>query len=171
MFRGDLSRAFNVWDLRRAAQRRLPDLVWRYVEGGAEDEVTVRANRAAFEAIQFAPRTLVDVSRRAQGVTVFDTRFDSPIGVAPMSPLGLLRHDADVALARAARAANLPFVLSAHADAPLERVASAAGRAPWFQVYPPGDRAQARRNSSARSPRAAECWGSPRTVPCAAIPN
>jgi len=139
----DLRRALNVWDLRRAARRRLPGIVWCYIEGGAEDEVTLRANRAAFDAVHFAPRRLLDVSRRSQEVAVLGRRFDSPFGIAPMSPLGLCRHEADLALARAARAAKVPFILSAHADVSLERVASEAGAAPWFQVYPPADRARA----------------------------
>ena len=136
--------AHNIADLQAAARRRLPGVVWRYVEGGAEDELTLRANRAAFEAIHFVPRTLVDVSRRSQKVTVFGTPFDAPFGISPMAPLGLTRYEADIALARAARAANVPFVLSTHAFVPLARVASEAGGAPWLQVYPPIDRVRAR---------------------------
>ena len=138
-------RAFNIADLQAAARRRLPGVVWRYVEGGAEDEVTLRANRAAFEAIHFAPRTLLDVSERSQQVTVLGMSFDSPFGIAPMAPLGVCRYQADFATARAARSANVPLVLSTHAFMPLERVTRAAGAAPWFQIYPSGDRAQAER--------------------------
>jgi isopentenyl diphosphate isomerase/L-lactate dehydrogenase-like FMN-dependent dehydrogenase len=136
--------AYNIADLQAAARRRLPGVVWRYVEGGAEDELTLRANRAAFEAIHFAPRTLVDVSRRSQKVTVFGAPFDAPFGVSPMGPLGLTRHDADVALARAARTANVPFVLSNYAFAPLPRVVAESGIAPWLQTYLPIDRGRAK---------------------------
>lgn len=136
--------AHNIADLREAARRRLPGVVWRYIEGGAEDELTLRANREAFEAVRFTPRTLVDISRRSQKLTVFGAPFDSPFGISPMAPLGLTRHDADIALARAARAANVPFVLSTHAFVPLARVASEAGGAPWLQVYPPIDRGRAK---------------------------
>ena len=79
-----LSRALNVDDLRRIARRRLPRVVWDYLEGGAEDGVTLRANREVFEAIRFAPRTLVDVSRRSQKATLFGRVYESPIGIAPM---------------------------------------------------------------------------------------
>ena len=132
--------AYNIADLQAAARRRLPAVVWRFIEGGAEDELTLRANRAAFEAIHFAPRTLVDVSQRSQKVTTLGIAFDSPFGISPMSPLGFARYEADIAVARAAREANVPFVLSTHAFVPLQRVASEAGGAPWFQVYPTTDR-------------------------------
>ena len=147
--------AYSIADLQAAARRRLPAVVWRYIEGGAEDEITLRANRAAFEALRFAPRTLVDVSRRSQKVTVFGVPYDSPFGVSPMAPLGLTRYEADIALARAARAANVPHVLSTHAFVPLARVASEAGGAPWLQVYPPTDRGRAK--AELESARAAGC--------------
>jgi L-lactate dehydrogenase (cytochrome) len=136
-------RAYNIADLQAAARRRLPGVVWRFVEGGAEDEVTLRANRAAFEAIHFAPRTLLDVSQRSQKVTVFGIPYDSPFGISPMAPLGLCRYEGDIAAARAARAANVPFILSTHAFVTLPRAAKAAGTAPWFQTYLPGDRDRA----------------------------
>jgi isopentenyl diphosphate isomerase/L-lactate dehydrogenase-like FMN-dependent dehydrogenase len=137
-----LSRAYNIADLQAAARRRVPGVVWRFIEGGAEDEVTLRANRAAYEAIHFAPRTLLDVSRRTQGVTVFGVPYSAPFGIAPMAPLGACRYQADIAVARAARAANVPHVLSTHAFVRVERVAQQAGVAPWFQTYLPTDRAR-----------------------------
>ena len=137
--------AYNIADLQRAARRRLPGVVWRYVEGGAEDELTLRANRAAFETIHFSPRTLVDVSQRSQKVTALGLSYDSPFGISPMAPLGLCRYEADIALARAARAANVPFALSTHAFVPLARVAAESGGAPWHQVYVPADRGRAQR--------------------------
>jgi len=135
--------AYNIADLQAAARRRLPGVVWRYIEGGAEDELTLRANRAAFDAICFTPRTLIDVSRRSQKTTALGSAFDCPFGVSPMAPLGICRYQADIAVARAARAANVPFILSTHAFVPLQRVASEAGGAPWFQIYLHADRARA----------------------------
>jgi isopentenyl diphosphate isomerase/L-lactate dehydrogenase-like FMN-dependent dehydrogenase len=136
-------RAHSIEELRAAARRRLPRVVFDYVDGGAEDCVTLRANREAFEAIRFAPRTLVDVSRRSQQVRLFGRGYDSPFGIAPLGASGLCWHDADVALARAAHAANVPFTLSTHSFVPVERVAREAGAAPWFQLYMPKDRAAA----------------------------
>jgi isopentenyl diphosphate isomerase/L-lactate dehydrogenase-like FMN-dependent dehydrogenase len=134
------ARAHNIDDLRHAAKRRLPRVVFDYLEGGAEDEVSARANRESFEAIGFAPRTLVDVSQRRLETTVFGRRFDAPFGISPIGAAGLFWHEAEIALARAARAANLPFTLSTHSFVPLERVAWEAGGPPWFQFYMPRER-------------------------------
>jgi isopentenyl diphosphate isomerase/L-lactate dehydrogenase-like FMN-dependent dehydrogenase len=134
------ARALNIEDLRRIARRRLPRVVYDYLEGGSEDQLTLRANREAFEAIRFAPRTLVDVSKRSQKVTLFGRLYESPVGIAPMGAAGLFWHEGDVALARAARSANLPFVLSTHSFVPLERLAWESGGPPWFQLYMPRER-------------------------------
>jgi (S)-mandelate dehydrogenase len=140
----NVARALNIDDLRRMARRRLPGMVYDYLEGGAEDDVTLRANRQAFETIAFAPRTLVDVSKRSQKLTLFGRVYESPMGIAPMGAAGLFWHDGDIALARAARTANLPFVLSTHSFVSLERLAWEAGGPPWFQLYMPREREAAR---------------------------
>jgi isopentenyl diphosphate isomerase/L-lactate dehydrogenase-like FMN-dependent dehydrogenase len=138
------ARALNIDDLRRIARRRLPRVVYDYLEGGSEEGVTLKANREAFEAIAFAPRTLIDVSRRSQKATLFGRVYESPIGIAPIGAAGLFWHEGDVALARAARSANLPFVLSTHSFVPLERLSWEAGGPPWFQLYLPREREAAR---------------------------
>lgn len=135
-----LSRALNIDDLRKISRRRLPRLVYEYLEGGSEDHVTLAANRDVFETIKFAPRALVDVSHRTQKVTVFGRVYECPIGIAPMGAAGLFWRDGDIALARAARSGNIPFVLSTHSFVPLERLAWEAGGPPWFQLYMPRER-------------------------------
>jgi isopentenyl diphosphate isomerase/L-lactate dehydrogenase-like FMN-dependent dehydrogenase len=140
-----VSRALNIEDLRLMARRRLPKLVCEYLEGGAEDQVTLAANRAVFETIKFAPRTLVDVSHRHHKVTLFGRVYQCPIGIAPIGAAGLFWRDGEIALARAARSANIPFVLSTHSFVPLERLAREAGGAPWFQLYMPREREVARK--------------------------
>ena len=139
-----LSRALNIEDLRRIARRRLPRLVLDYLEGGSEDGLTLQANREIFESIKFSPRTLVDVSGRSQKVTLLGKEYDAPFGIAPMGAAGLFWHEGDIALARAARNANIPFVLSTHSFVPLGRVAREAGAPPWFQLYMPRERDTAR---------------------------
>jgi isopentenyl diphosphate isomerase/L-lactate dehydrogenase-like FMN-dependent dehydrogenase len=134
------SRAYNIEDLRTAARRRLPRVVFDYLEGGAEDHLSARANRESFEALGFAPRTLVDVSQRTLETTIFGRRFDAPFGVSPIGAAGLFSHQAEIAMARAARAANVPFTLSTHSFTPLERVAWEAGGPPWYQFYMPRER-------------------------------
>jgi (S)-mandelate dehydrogenase len=137
------ARARNIEDLRRLARRRLPRIVRDYVEGGAEDHLTLRANRDAFEAIRFAPRVLSGVAQRSQKTRLFGREYDAPFGVAPIGAAGLVWRDAEVAMARAARAAGVPFVLSTHSLVPLARVAAMAGGAPWFQLYLPNNRIHA----------------------------
>ncbi len=122
------------------ARGRLPKIVYDYLEGGSEDQRTLAANREAFENVKFAPRTLVDVSHRSQKVTLFSRVYECPIGIAPIGAAGLFWREGDIALARAARSANIPFVLSTHSFVPLERLAWEAGGPPWFQLYMPRER-------------------------------
>jgi L-lactate dehydrogenase (cytochrome) len=139
------ARALNIEDLRRIARSRLPRVVYDYLEGGSEEGLTLKANREAFEAIRFSPRTLVDVSKRSQKVTLFGRVYESPVGIAPMGGAELFWQEGDIALARAARSANLPFVLSTHSLVPLTRLAQEAGGPPWFQLYMPSEREAARK--------------------------
>jgi len=127
--------AYNIGDLQAIAQRRLPRVAYEFLARGTEDEVTLRANRADFERIRFVPRTLVNVSKRSQKVTLWGRTFESPFGIAPTGASGLYCYDADVALGRAAAAAGVPYVLSTASFVPMERVARDAGGAKWFQLY------------------------------------
>ena len=141
----NLRSAYNIEDLRAIAQHRLPRIAWEFLERGAEEEVTLAANRKVFERIRFLPRALVDVSKRSQKVTVFGRVFDSPFGIAPTGAAGLYCHEADIALARAARRANIPFALSTASFEPMERVIREGGGDPWFQLYMSEDRVTAER--------------------------
>ena len=138
-----VAHALNIEELRRLARRRLPRAVYEYLEGGAEDELTLKANREIFEGIRLLPRALVDTSQRSQKVKIFGRTYETPIGIAPMGAAGLFWHEADIALARAARSGNIPFVLSTHSFVALERLAWEAGGPPWFQLYMPRERADA----------------------------
>ena len=137
--------ALNIEDLHRIAQKRLPRVAYDFLAGGTEDHVSVANNRAAFERIGFRPHTLVDVSARSQQVSVFGKTFNCPFGIAPTGVAGIYGFSADVALARAARAAGIPFALSTGSFEPLEKVArEAAGGTLWFQLYMSKDREPAR---------------------------
>jgi isopentenyl diphosphate isomerase/L-lactate dehydrogenase-like FMN-dependent dehydrogenase len=140
-----LSDAYNIDDLRRMAQCRLPRVAWDYLERGAEDDLTMTANRKALERIAFRPRTLVDVSNRSLQHSLFGNTYTAPFGIAPTGAAGLYCHDADVALARAAAAAGVPFVLSTASFVAMERVAREAAGHKWFQLYMSKDRAAAER--------------------------
>ena len=127
--------ALNIEDLRAIAKQRLPRIAYDFLDRGTEEEVTLAANRSAFERIRFVPRTLVDVSKRSQKVSLWGRTYESPFGIAPTGASGMYCYDADVALARAAHRANVPCVLSTASFVPMERVIEAAGGSLWFQLY------------------------------------
>ncbi|MEI2417843.1 alpha-hydroxy acid oxidase [Orrella sp. JC864] len=129
----------SIADLERQARKRLPPSIYGYVVGGAEDEQSVRGNRAGFERWRFVPRPLVDVSLRSQETELLGRHYAAPLGISPMGVAALCRFDGDCAMARAARALNLPFILSGASTTPLERVAAAFPDA-WFQAYIPSRR-------------------------------
>ncbi len=132
--------AFNVADLRDIAQRRLPKGIFEFVDRGAEDEVSLRNNRAAFERIRLRPRVLVDVSRRSQEITLLGQRQKMPIAIAPTGAAGILWHEGEIALARAAAAAGIPFTLATGSLTAMEKVVERAGGRLWFQLYMYADR-------------------------------
>jgi (S)-mandelate dehydrogenase len=141
----NLAKAHNIEDLRELARATLPRVAYDFLERGAEDEVSMRENRGAFQRIHFRPRTLIDVSARSQQVTLFGKTHSAPFGVAPTGAAGLYWHDADVALARAAAAAGVPFVLSTASFVEMERVAKEADGTKWFQLYMSKEREGAQR--------------------------
>jgi isopentenyl diphosphate isomerase/L-lactate dehydrogenase-like FMN-dependent dehydrogenase len=129
-------KTYNIHDLRQAAKSRLPRVCFDWLDGGAEDHVTWRRNREVFDEYRFRPRVLMDVGGRSQQVEVFGKTFNAPFGIAPTGAAGLYGYRADMALARAARDAGIPFVLSTASFDPLEKVAQEAkGGTLWFQLY------------------------------------
>jgi len=131
-------------ELEARARAVLPAEAYVYVAGGAGREDTVRANRDAFRRWAILPRLLRDVSRRDPGVTVLGRRLPAPVLLAPIGVQGMLHSDAELAVARAARATGTPMVLSSVSSTPLEAVAAALGDTPrWFQLYWPKDPALA----------------------------
>jgi (S)-mandelate dehydrogenase len=142
--RGSLARARNIADLRELALRRVPGLAFEYVEGGAEDESTLRGNRTAFEALRLLPQTLVDTSRRQLGTTILGTPAAAPLVIAPTGLNNMLHREGDLALARAAARRGIPFTLSSLSTTRLEEVAKRAGGRLWMQLYVLKDRAIAR---------------------------
>src|SRR3989442_2806065 len=82
-YMADLSRAINIEDLGQLARRRLPRAIFDFFDGGAEDEVTLRENRAAFERVQLLPRVLVDVAQVDTRVKLFGAESKLPLAIAP----------------------------------------------------------------------------------------
>lgn len=130
-----LERAANIEDLRRMARSRLPRSVFDFFDGGAEDETTLRGNRAAFERVRLLPKVLVNVREVDTGVDLFGVRSNLPMAVAPTGAIGAGRNGADLMLARAARAAGIPYTLATPATNSIEEIAEQAGGRLWFQLY------------------------------------
>lgn len=128
-------KAVNIEDLRRAARRRLPRAVFDFVDGGSEDEVTLRRNRLAFQQYTFRPRVLVDVSQRDLSTTVLGERMATPLIIAPTGMAGICWPRGEVVAARAAGRKGVTFTLSTHASCSIEEVAAEATGPLWFQLY------------------------------------
>jgi (S)-mandelate dehydrogenase len=141
---GPLSRALNIADLRERARRRVPGFAFEYVEGGAEDESTLRGNRAAFERLRLVPQTLIDTSARQLRTTILGAAAQAPLIIAPTGLNNMLHADGDLALARAAARRGIPFTLSSLSTTRLEEVAQRAGGRLWMQLYVLKDRVIAR---------------------------
>lgn len=125
----------NVDDLRRAAKRRLPKAVFEFIDGGAEGELTLRRNTAAFEQITFRPRVLVDVAQRDQSTTVLGQQLASPLILAPTGLCGMAAPRGELAAARAAVRNGVTFTLSCMSAVSIEDVAREAPGPHWFQLY------------------------------------
>ena len=130
-----LDEAVNIEDLRRLARRRLPRAIFDFFDGGAEDEVTLRENRAAFERVRLLPRVLVNVAAVDTKVTLFGAECKLPLAIAPTGGISAGRAGAELALARAAKAFGVPFTLATPAAYTIERVAEEVGGRLWFQLY------------------------------------
>jgi lactate 2-monooxygenase len=127
---------FDPDKLEAAAEEAMAPEAFAYVAGGAGAELTVRANRAAFERRTIVPRVLRDVSQRDTSVELFGRRLTAPFLLAPIGVLELAHREADLAVARAAAAEEVPFVFSSQGSVSMERCAKAMGAAPrWFQLY------------------------------------
>ncbi len=136
----NLSRAFEIDDLRRMARRHLPRIIFDWIEEGAGDEAALRANLESFGRYRFLPRYMRDVSDRDQATHLFNRTYASPFGLTPTGMQGLIRRNGALMMAQAANAANIPYVLSGLTTTCLETVAAAAPEHFWYQPYPSNDR-------------------------------
>jgi L-lactate dehydrogenase (cytochrome) len=124
-----------IEDLRHVARRRLPRIIFDFVDGGAQDERTLHANRSDFERVALAPRVLTDVSQRDASTTLLGQDIALPLIIAPTGLAGLLWRKGELALARAAEQAGIPCCLSQMAACAIEEVAQATAAPFWFQTY------------------------------------
>jgi len=132
--------AINIDDLRRAAQRHMPKVVYDFVEGGCDDEQGIRHNADFLSRYKLTPRYGVDVSPPDTSAQIFGRTYAAPIGIAPTGLAGLFRPGAELMFARAAAAANIPYAMSVMSSATLESAVALAPENLWFQVYGCKDR-------------------------------
>jgi len=132
----------NVADYLEAAAVKVDPSVWCYFEGGAGDEVTLRANVAAYGRWHFRPRMLVDVSEVTTATTLLGTPVASPLGVAPFAMQRLIDPEGEVATARAAGAAGVLMCVSTLTTSTHAQIAGAGDGPRWLQLYVLNDRAR-----------------------------
>lgn len=125
----------NIADYRELARRRLPKMVFDYLEGGAEDERGIAHNREVFQHIRFKPKRLVDVSKRNLSTRIMGRKYSLPLLIGPTGLNGSLWPDGDLALANAAARADIPFVLSTASNMSIEELARRSDGEHWFQLY------------------------------------
>ncbi|MFJ5296268.1 alpha-hydroxy acid oxidase [Pseudomonas sp. NPDC088368] len=136
----DCLRAHSIAELADMARRRLPHFAWEYLNGGAEEELTLARNRQAFADVSLLPRTLVPWKTPDTRRTLFGREQPLPMVIAPTGYNGMLHRDADIHLARAATERGLPFTLSTVSTSSLEQIAAAVPDVNlWFQLYAMSD--------------------------------
>ena len=135
-----VSRAVNIADLRLMAKRRLPKAIFDYVDGGAEDEVTLRENRRAFEEVTFRPRHGVAVPEVDLRARVLGQELALPVLLAPVGYCRLFHPKGEVAAAHAAGEAGTVYTLSTASGHRLEDVKAGTRGPAWFQLYLTGGR-------------------------------
>ena len=137
-----LRKVANVDDLRSLAKRRLPAGVFDYIDGGAEDEITLRNNVDAYRNVSFKPRVLRDMTHVDTSTSLFGRRLAFPLVLAPTGFTRIAHSEGELAVVRAATRAGIPFTFSTMATRSIEECASVAESDTrlWFQIYTWRDR-------------------------------
>ena len=133
----------TVRDYRELARRRLPRQLFDYIDGGAYEEVTARANETDLAKVLLRQRVMRDVSVREQETEVLGQKLSMPVILGPVGLAGMFATRAEVQAARAAEAAGVPFIESTVSICSIEEVAEATSVPPWFQLYVMRDRGYA----------------------------
>jgi (S)-mandelate dehydrogenase len=127
--------ANSIDSVRELAKKRLPKGLFEFVDRGSDDELAIINNRAAFDRVKFRPRSLVDVSGRSAETTVLGQTIGMPLAIAPTGAAGLVWYQGEMALAKAAAVAKVPFTLATRSMSAMEDIAAKAGGTLWLQLY------------------------------------
>ena len=139
-----IDRCFNIADFRKAAQQRLPAPLFNFIDGGADDEVTLRGSTSIFDACQLVPTALSDVSKIDLSTTVFGKKIDWLVIMAPTGTNRLFHHDGERAVAKVAAEMGTIYSLSTMSTVSIEEIAGLTTGPKCFQVYIHRDRGMTR---------------------------
>ena len=131
----DPAQALDVFDFEPVMKKNVPPAHFGYMATGADDELTLRANREGFRKFELRPRRLTDVSKVDTSTELLGISYDSPIVIAPIGSNRAFHPDAEVAVAKAAKAGNHLQILSSVANTSIEDTIAARGAPVWFQLY------------------------------------
>jgi len=141
---GRVERCGNIAELRALARRRVPGVVFDYVDGAAWDELTAERNQADLRRIAVMPRVLTGTASVDLSTTVLGCRVEVPLLGAPTGMTGIVHRDGEIGVARAVHAAGSLYVLSSVGSCGPEEVGAHSPGPKWFQLYVSGDRGYAR---------------------------
>lgn len=130
-----IDKCFNIEDFRRLARKRLPRMIFDYLDGGSDDEVTLGRNRSGFSKYQLMPRALVDVGSIDLSTTILGQKVDMPILLSPTGQTRMFHHSGEAAVLRSAAKANSIYALSSLSSLSIEEAAAASAGPKWFQIY------------------------------------
>ena len=142
-----------MFDFEKVAERLVPPAHWGYLQSGVDGDATLRANQSAYAKWQLIPRRFVDVSRIDMTANVLGTAMASPVMLSPIGGLRAIHLEADLGVARAAKAKNQTHIVSTQMSDRLEDIADARGAPLWFQLYTT-NRIEATRQMVQRAQRA-----------------
>jgi isopentenyl diphosphate isomerase/L-lactate dehydrogenase-like FMN-dependent dehydrogenase len=131
----DPAQALDVFDFEPVMKKNVPPAHFGYMATGVDDEITLRANREGFRKFELRPRRLTDVSKIDMSADILGVSYDSPIVIAPAGSNRAFHADAEVAVAKAAKAGNHLQILSSVANTSIEDAIAARGAPVWFQLY------------------------------------
>ena len=122
-------------DFRLFAKKKLPKMVFGYIDGGAGDGLALKRNIQSFKKLLLQPKTLLNVKNRSFSKRINDQTFDYPFGIAPMGLCNVSNPNADTMLAQAAKKLNIPFCVSTASSTSIEDIYKIASNNVWFQLY------------------------------------
>ena len=125
----------NLFDFEKASEAVISRGLWDFIAGGADDEITLRRNRTAFEQISLSPRFLLDVNNLDTSTTVLGSKINLPLMISPTGALKHVHIDGDLAVARAAEQMDTVMIVATNANYTIEEISDATMSPLWFQLY------------------------------------